>query len=432
MNDKRILSLSMPIAMAFLLLCLTNTGLYASELESFFDVRFSESIRREKFKRYVAYLVEEGISPVEIRDYDAKKDLYVYKYKPITGLIRNPFDSIETVYVKTNPNNGRIKQIFSLFSYTYNDKAVEQLMDYIQKSTDYIQTKYKSLGVELVTEKGNPNLWTQITQAQFGTSDSDKPLDCNYFCFKNNAGIITQIITVGALFDEEKQRIHIKIQAEETAEKHKLIEQEKRLIEQATKENDAQDEKRWNEEVAAMPEIDSFCGIKFGSVLNNGYETIIGKTFRCLSAEVEMNRPFRGIETARVYAGIKTKRIFEIKIGPFDDWDYLKTKGQSWIVVARKFNPNHNPLIQGYRGYYDGRLHFAPNCEIQLKNVAIDTISSKISTGEFEPVIKEIGDYAVATAKEKKEEVYFIRAMHKKYRALAEDESKTDDGSDVL
>lgn len=428
MNDKMTLSLFMPITMAFLLVCLTNTGFCASELDGFFDIHFYESIHQTKFKSLIECLSEKGISPSDVRDYDMKKNLYVknlyvYKYKPSQHL-SNPFRTIDTVFIKTNPSNGRIKTIFATLAYAYNDKATEEVLTITREIVDYIQTKYRPFGIQTVTQKSNPNFWKQISQAQFGTSEKDQPLSCYYYCFKNNAGIITQIITVAVVFDEENQIFYIKIQAEETADKHKLIEQQKT--------EDAHNEKRWKEEVASMPEVDSFCGIKFGSVIKGGYKTRIGGAFRCLSAEVELSKPFRGIDTARVYAGIKTKRIFEIKIGPFDDWDEFNRPGQSWMVVAKKFNPNHNPLIQGYRGYYDGRLDFAPTCEIQLKNVLIDTVSSRIGTGEFEPVITEIRDYAVASAKEKTQLVYFIHAMHKKYKAMAEDESKTDDGSDVL
>lgn len=424
MNDKMTLSLFMPITMAFLLVCLTNTGFCASELDGFFDIHFYESIHQTKFKSLIECLSEKGISPSDVRDYDMKKNLYVYKYKPSQHL-SNPFRTIDTVFIKTNPSNGRIKQIFATLAYAYNDKATEEVLTITREIVNYIQTKYRLFGIQTVTQKSNPNFWKQISQAQFGTSEKDQPLSCYYYCFKNNAGIITQIITVAVVFDEENQIFYIKIQAEETADKHKIIEQQKTEY--------AQNEKRWKEEVASMPEVDSFCGIKFGSVIKGGYETRIGGAFRCLSAEVELSKPFRGIDTVRVYAGIKTKRIFEIKIGPFDDWGYkdYKTVGHSWEVVRKKFNPNQNPLIQGYRAL-DDSLHFAPNEKIQLRDVVIDTESSRIGTSEFEPVIKEIGNYAVATAKEKTQLVYFIHAMHKKYKAMAEDESKTDDGSDVL
>ena len=431
-----------------LFVCLLNTALHASELSGFFSVSFSESIHQAKFKSLIDCLAEQGIKAKDVRDYDMKKDLYLYKnYVPDNNLFR----SVDTVFIKTNPNNGRIKQIFSLLSYaSNNDKTRDQALDCFVELIDYIPKRYSPLGVETVSKKDSPTLWAQLTQAQFGTNKSDQPVDCNYFCFKNNSGIITQIITVCMLYDAQNEMLYIKIQAEETAEKHKIIEEEK--AEEQRKAAQAKNEKddkyrRWREEFNARPKIDSFCGIKFGSVLSS-YE-IVGELewtrtsvensnlynirmhntpyIRCLMAEIKLPRPFRGIKTARVYVSGRTRKIFKIGIGQFY---YKADDAAAWAVVRRKFNPNRNPYISngGLDNYY-GYVDYS----IGLKNAFILCVYERVGTGEFRPTVKEIGDYAIATTEELTTEVYTIQVTHFESGEIAIREDSVDnDGADVL
>jgi len=61
--------------------------------------------------------------------------------------------------------------------------------------------------------------------------------------------------------------------------------------------------------------LDSFCGIDFGAVVDGEmYRTDGGKYLTCV---VVLKTPFRGHETARVYASVKSRRIFRIDIEGF-------------------------------------------------------------------------------------------------------------------
>lgn len=57
---------------------------------------------------------------------------------------------------------------------------------------------------------------------------------------------------------------------------------------------------------------DSFCGIPFGEVVKSSMQrTKDGRYLTCL---VQLEKPFKGIGIARVYAGVKTRRIFRVEL----------------------------------------------------------------------------------------------------------------------
>ena len=431
-NGKRILFFAMLFAIAILSFSQASFAEAEfsgySELKSFLGVSFGESIHQAKYKSL-----------------DAGNGLYTYNLDK--SLFPFPFD---VAVVQASLENSKAIRMFVAKTYDNIKRREnsEQVIGKVLNACEYIAKTYKRYGIELASKDSNQNWWSQFTKAKYGDDRNGHPYLVYYFCFGNSQGVISQIISVSlAAVDEGWCLV---VGAEETgllnlgAEEAKAKAEKQRRIEQAKKEEDDKD-RRWIEEFKTRPEIDSFCGIKFGSVLKSykivgdvaWTHTSIKKSnllgnglraefpfVRCLTAEIKLPRPFRGIETARVYASGRTRRIFKIEIGPFDGWT-----SAAWSVVRRKFNPNSNPYIS------HGGLHNSNYLDwsICLKNAIILEITGKVGTGEFKPTVKEIGDYAIATTEELTKSIYTIQATHYESGEIAAREDSVDnDGADVL
>lgn len=428
-NDKRILSFAMLFTIAILSFGLTSFAevefFCYSELKSFLGVRFGESIHQTKYKSI-----------------DVGNGLYTYNLDKTEFPF--PFD---VAVVQANRRNGKVIRMYAIK--TYNNlkrrEDSEQVIGKMLEISRYIEKTYERYGIETVTKDSNQNWWAQFTKTKYGDDRNDHPYLVYYFCFRNSQGVVSQIVSVS--LDAVENGLRLTIQAEETgftnfgAEEAKAKAEKHRKIEQAKKEEDDKD-RRWIEEFKTRQEIDSFCGIKFGSVLKS-YKTVDDVAWthtsiilldngllaefpfvRCLTAEIKLPRPFRGIETARVYASGRTRRIFKIEIGSFD---YMTDV--AWAVVRRKFNPNSNPYIShgGLRN-----SHYL-DWSICLKNAIILQITGEVGTGEFKPTVKEIGDYAIATTEELTKRTYTIQATHFESGEIAAREDSVDnEGADVL
>ena len=220
---------------------------------------------------------------------------------------------------------------------------------------------------------------------------------------------------------------------------------------------------RWIDDLNSRPPFTSFCGIEFGTRLTGDLERTEDGEY--LYGYVELKTPIRGCDMAKVYASIKSRRIFRVEI---------ETKDQPWHlgaydlghdvisdvgVLDKKYNPNGNPLINmnTYLSTIEcygfnrskvtkerGRVErivggkYSLDSDYNLNGGYIRIVPKKVGTGSFYHDVEEIGPgrrYALAIPKEREKEVGVLIATSYKYEKIANQEYKKEsggDGSEVL
>ena len=137
--------------------------------------------------------------------------------------------------------------------------------------------------------------------------------------------------------------------------------------------------------IASKPAIDSFLGVEFGVVLNGGELSSDGKS---VVANIELPKPFRGVQTATVYASVSSRKVFKIELFANDSQTELVKVCQN----RYKFDERYEDL----RG---------SNIRIELKNALLE-----IKSGEYGQGV--------------------LSATHNGYLKVSEEEYKKESGGD--
>ena len=224
---------------------------------------------------------------------------------------------------------------------------------------------------------------------------------------------------------------------------------------QAQKEKQKNELQRWIDDLNSRPPFTSFCGIEFGTRLTGDLERTEDGQY--LYGDVDLKTPFRGCDTAKVYASIKSHRIFRVEIETKDPPSVLSGGAytDAYIydensVLAKRYKPNGNPLINldSYLATFNGdkwretvRLRkllwdSGYSCEgYNLNGGKINIESREVGTGSFYNTVEEHGNYAFAVTKERQKEVGVLIATSYKYEKIANKEYEKEsggDGSEVL
>ena len=286
------------------------SGIYAAAgLDSFFGVKFGESIHSGKFENLVDAAKKEGKDLSNMRDVEMKKNIWIYQLKP-------KFRSYDKVIVQPNPKTGKVYWI-GILSETKNNDAEDRAE--FQAIRRWIISSYGHLNCTEVTEKTNATIWNNLVNA--GCPGGVVRDCCSFFLAPNSAGKWSHVITLCLWTDRDEGKTSIRFNAEDLA------------IEQETSEpktNTSQAQQEGNALARAKAALarkiqadekttkcrqngpDSFCGIPFGSTVNGEMQrTDDGEYLTCF---VGLKTPFKGIKTARVYSGVKSKRIFCVQL----------------------------------------------------------------------------------------------------------------------
>lgn len=240
------------------------------------------------------------------------------------------------------------------------------------------------------------------------------------------------------------------------------IEAEKSYV-QAQKDKQQNELQRWIDDLNSRPPFTSFCGISFGTRLTGNLERTGDGEY--LYGYVKLKTPFRGCDTAKVYAGIKSHRIFRVELetkdppGILGAWDFGNDVISSAGVLDKKYNPKGNPLINlnTYLSTIEcygfdrskvakerGRVErivgdkYPLDSDYNLNGGYVRIVPKKVGIGEYYHDVEEIGPgrrYAIAVPKERQEEVGVLIATSYKYEEIANHEFEKEsrgDGSGVL
>ena len=216
---------------------------------------------------------------------------------------------------------------------------------------------------------------------------------------------------------------------------------------QAQKDKQQKELQRWIDDFNSRPPFTSFCGIEFGTRLTGDLERTENGRYLC--GYVELDTPFRGCDTAKIYAGVKTHRIFRVEVETKDSVAILC--GHSYYaynddnVLAKRYKPNGNPLINfsSYLAKFEGdkwreevRLRellwdSGYLCEdYNLNGGKINVQARKVGTGDFYNTVEEHGNYALAITKEREKDVGVLIATSYKYKKIADKEYEKESGGD--
>ena len=94
---------------------------------------------------------------------------------------------------------------------------------------------------------------------------------------------------------------------------------------------------RWIDDFNSRPPFTSFCGIEFGTRLTGDLERTEDGKYLC--GYVKLSKPFRGCNTAKVYASVESRQIFKVELVTKDSTSDLRG------ILDRRYKPNGNPLI---------------------------------------------------------------------------------------
>ena len=330
----------------------------AAELKSFLGVNFGESVSQDKFVAFDDALKSKGMSPSDIHDpttYAVLKGTYIYK-------LLKPFKTHTEVLVRAN-SNGEVYYVgfLDFFKHEQYEEKMRECFD----NARWIISTYGNDAIK-ITDKTYPDLYTRFKDnVTKGVGDSAVTAEL-FFGFQNGSGNFpSQIITSSVICDSESGRGVLAMVAEdialENATAHKTqingqsgksnapqLSRAKALLAKDKAKKEAAEESR-------QKGLDSFCGIDFGSVVNGEmYRTDGGQYLTCV---VRLKTPFRGHEAARVYASVKSRRIFRIDMEGFC-FDSLE--GGNLIAVVSKrygFEPvSHTNPFQRITDSYEWRF----------------------------------------------------------------------------
>lgn len=330
----------------------------AAELTSFLGVRFGESVHQDKFIAFDNALKSKGMSPSDIKDpstYAVLKGTYIYK-------LSKPFKSHTEVLVRAN-SNGEVYYVgfLDFFKHEQYEEKMRECFD----NARWILSTYGNDAIK-ITDKTYPDLYTKFKEnVTKGVGESAVTAEL-FFGFRNASGNFpSQIITSSVICDSESGSGVVAMVAEdialEKAPDRNTDDKPQTGISNAPQLSRAQallakdKAKKQAAEESRQKGLDSFCGIDFGSVVNGEmYRTDGGQYLTCV---VRLKTPFRGHEAARVYASVKSRRIFRIDMEGFC-FDSLE--GGNLIAVVSKrygFEPvSHTNPFQRITDSYEWRF----------------------------------------------------------------------------
>ena len=278
---------------------------------------------------------------------------------------------------------------------------VKKLMSLISEE---IKLEYDQYGMEIVAKDLCPDRWLNYMKCEWGrVPQKEWPSPCVFFCFKNANGNLSQVITLRKLSWSDNL---IQLGADLVVETKtgflslsdyltlKMIREEGERIKEA-------------KEKEKIPELKSFCGISFGSVLKGDLERT--DDGRYLTGCVKLKKPFRGVEYALVYVGIKSRKIFRIVIETNDMTGVIND------ILAKKYNPDKKKAI-GTWGHFKLKNS---SIEVRDKDVFRDvdsvTLSAKVRMVNPENWITTIA---------------VMDALHETYKSIADQEYEEESGGD--
>ena len=349
----------MKLLLAFLTLAVAAVTANAKELKSFLGVKFGESIHQDKFIAFDDALKSKGMSPSDIRDpstYAVFKGTYIYK-------LSKPFRNHTEVLVRAN-SNGEV--YYAGFLDFFNHEQYEEKMRECFDNARWIISTYGNDAIK-ITDKTYPDLYTRLKEnVTKGVGDSAVTVEL-FFGFQNDSGNFpSQIITSSVICDSESGCGVLAMVVEDIALENATA-RKTQINGRSEKSNDAQlsraqallakdKAKKQAAEESRQKGLDSFCGIDFGSVVNGEmYRTDGGQYLTCV---VRLKTPFRGHEAARVYASVKSRRIFRIDMEGFC-FENCFEGGDLIAVVSKRygFEPvSHTNPIQRITDSYEWRF----------------------------------------------------------------------------
>ena len=312
--------------------------------DSFFGVKFGESIHSGKFESLVDAAKREGKDLSDMRDAEMKKNIWIYQLK-------SKFRSYDKVIVQPNPKTGKVYWI-GILSETKNNDAEDRAE--FQAIRRWIISRYGYLNCTEVTEKTNATVWNNLVNA--GCPGGVVRDCCSFFLVPNLAGEWSHVITLCLWTDRDEGKNYIRFSAEDIA-----LECETGEVSPDTSQSEAQVQREGDALARAKAALarkkladektnqcrqkgpDSFCGIPMGSTVSGEMQrTKDGKYLTCL---IRLETPFRGVDVARVFASVKSRRIFRVKLIGIDD----RLEVVSVVSKRYGFKPK---LVSEYTGLF--------------------------------------------------------------------------------
>ena len=384
--------------------CIADKPYVSSDFTSFFDVEFGSTIDPRRFIRF-----------------NGAKDVWSYK-------LDSKFRSYEYGVVRTNPRTEKIYWV-GILSKLEGDQAGDEAE--FNAMRRWILGRFGHLNFKEVTISSDPETWDRLARA--GCPEGVLQKCCSFFLVPNKSGEWSNVITLCIWVDREKHEFYIRLNAEDLVVEFETVEQNNAMpVDKPDGLNSArealarrrEDARHQREVFNARPELESFCGITFGSVLKGDLQRT--GDGRYLTGHVKLITPFRGVKYACVYAGVKSRKIFSIVLETNDNWGTIAE------ILDRKYNPSKNELISKCSG--------GP---YRLKNSVVSISTKEIGTGEtYYQKTAANGTNAIwegepvwLVEKEKTRSIAVMNALHETFKKLADreyDDESGGDGSSVL
>ena len=181
------------------------------------------------------------------------------------------------------------------------------------------------------------------------------------------------------------------------------------------------------ETAGQLSSLDSFCGIKFGTKLGGGLER--SKFVNYFTAVVELDKPFRGAHMAKVYAGVKTRRIFKVEVCPL--YSSFTPGSEIADLLERKYGKGSCKEIFGEkRVAFDDGSSIVVSWE-KIGTGEFTTTTKEVVTGYF-PASGEVESHLETQTQEKWRYGECIKATNGKYKDIADNEYKEESTDDAV
>ena len=384
----------------------------AEELRSFLGIGLGENIHQDKFMSFDKALKGKGIATSEIDPsiYAMLKEMHVCR-------LEKAFGAYDEAFVKANPN-GRICYVGIL--QFFKKEEIQTAQAEFHAAERSILSTYGGHGMKEITKQSNSALWSAIVN---NLSSPTTEITARIFAFGNDAGDISQIISLcivrdtatgGGLFRVVAEDVALENDVKQDSQSHRAKVNEQSADQQ---ENNVAPEPKNNAQLARAKALlandrakrqaeddlrrkarqksfDSFCGISFGTLLMG--ESGRSEDGKYLCGNVKLETPFRGCDTVKVYAGVKSHRIFMIELKTCDEPSVLEE-----ILVKR---------YKGNEMYRIGFWGMVMKVQLNGGNVILEKKKAVTRTGP-----KEFG---------------ILTARHYKYLELADREYEQESGGD--
>lgn len=193
-------------------------------------------------------------------------------------------------------------------------------------------------------------------------------------------------------------------------------------------------------ELESRPVIDSFCGINLGAILNDGMLTADGKYY---TAKVNLSKPVGGVRVAEVWATIKSRRVFCVRItnSNVDDKVIMKKYniGHDYIGTGDKVKESDVIYALGYDAERKRTFHLK-NGRIEMGREKVKGDAYQVSHTEkgynFSDVPRRLdagtGNWENTTTETRYEEKtnYWMEVISDEYEKLANKEYEEESGGD--